>query len=368
MGKRVVVKVGSSTLTGADGKPDRAYIASLVDQCARLRESGTEVVLVSSGAVAAGMEALGLDTRPDDIQTLQAVAAVGQVRIIGKYADLFLEHGLRVGQVLLTRQDTAHRQQYVNACHTLERLLATGAVPVVNENDTTAIEELRLRFGENDTLAALVGIMVKADLVVLLSDIDGVYEADPRTNPDARLLERVEEIGEELESAAGGPGSSIGSGGMATKIEAAKALMKAGIPTVVCNGRRADVVVDAAEGKPVGTLFAGGESALRGRKLWIAYGGAPAGSITIDDGARDALCLRGKSLLPAGVIGVSGTFAAGDPVAIRDRRGNVVARGLTGLSSEDLDRVKGMKSSEIARVSPEFAGTEVVHRDALVVM
>jgi glutamate 5-kinase len=271
-----------------------------------------------------------------------------------------------VGQVLLTRGDTAHRQQYVNACHTFDRLLATGVVPVVNENDTTAVEEIR--FGDNDTLAALVGIMVHADLVVLLSDIEGVYSADPRTDEEARLFTRLDEVTEDVEAAAGGPGSPHGSGGMATKLDAAKVLMKAGIPMVVCDGRRQNAVVDAAAGEPVGTLFAAGAGKLKGRKLWIAFGGRPAGSITIDDGARDALCLRGKSLLPAGVVGVSGDFSPGDAVTIRDRAGKVIARGLTGLSSEDLERVKGMKSSEIARTSPEFAGTEVVHRDRLVIM
>jgi glutamate 5-kinase len=291
---------------------------------------------------------------------------VGQARLIGIYSELFAKRGLAVGQVLLTRQDTHHRQQYVNACHTFDRLLASGAVPIVNENDTTAVDEIR--FGDNDTLAALVGIMVKADLVVLLTDIEGVYSADPRESEEACLLERVDEVMPDVEAAAGGPGSKMGSGGMATKIEAAKTLMKAGIPTVVCDGRRPHVLEDVAEGKPVGTLFAGGESGLRGRKLWIAFAKRPAGSVTIDDGAREALCLRGKSLLPAGVVAVSGSFRSGDAVTIRDSAGEVVARGLVGLSSEELERVKGMKSAEIARVSPELAGTEVVHRDCLVVM
>jgi glutamate 5-kinase len=366
VGSRIVVKVGSSTLTGPDGKPDRGYLASLVAQIAGLVGEGHEVVLVSSGAIAAGFEALGLTARPEDIPTLQAVASVGQVRIIGTYAELFAQRDLTVGQVLLTRADTAHRQQYVNACHTFERLLANHVVPVVNENDTTAVDEIR--FGDNDTLAALVGIMVKADLVMLLTDIEGVFSADPRASDEACLIERVEEISADVEAAAGGPGSGLGSGGMATKIEAAKMLMRAGIPTIVCDGRRPDVLLDGAAGKPVGTLFAGGESALAGRKLWIAFAKRPAGSVTIDDGAREALCLRGKSLLPAGVVGVTGTFAAGDAISIRDRSGEVVARGLTALKSEDLERVKGMNSAEIARTFPELAGNEVVHRDCLVIM
>lgn len=366
MGSRLVVKLGTSTLTGADGKPDREYLADLVRQIAALHADGHQVVLVSSGAIAAGLEVMNLGKRPEDIPTLQAVASVGQAHLIGTYAELFGARGVTVGQVLLTRQDTGHRQQYLNASHTFERLLANGVVPVVNENDTTAVDEIR--FGDNDTLAALVGIMVRADLVTLLTDIEGVYSADPRHSEGACLLERVEEVTAEMEAAAGGPGTGLGSGGMATKVEAAKMLMKAGIPTIVCDGRRADVLLDAAAGKPVGTLFAGGESELPGRKLWIAYAKHPAGSVTIDDGAREALCLRGKSLLPAGVVGVAGTFAAGDAVSVRDRAGEVVARGLAGLSSADIERVKGMNSADIARTFPELGGTEVVHRDCLVIL
>jgi glutamate 5-kinase len=363
---RVVVKVGTSTLSDAEGRVDRAYLSELVEQIVALRDAGTDVVLVSSGAIAAGVERLGLGSRPTDIPTLQAVASVGQVRIIGTYAELFAERGVPIGQVLLTRQDTAHRQQYVHACHTFDRLIARRVVPVVNENDTTAVDEIR--FGDNDNLAALVGIMVKADLVVLLSDTGGLYTADPRHDGEASLYERVEELTDEHVAAAGGPGSGLGSGGMATKLEAARALMKAGIPMVVCDGRRDGILRDAVAGEPVGTLFAGGETGVTGRKLWIAYAGRPAGSIRVDDGARDALCLRGKSLLPAGVTDVTGSFAPGDPVAITDRSGTVIARGLTSLSSEDLGRVKGMNSAEIGKVAPEVAGTEVVHRDHLVIL
>jgi glutamate 5-kinase len=366
MGRRVVVKVGSSTVTGTDGRIDRDVLSSIVAQIAQLIQRGDGVVLVTSGAIAAGLETLDLGSRPTDMPTLQATAAVGQVRLVETYASLFAERGLVVGQVLLTRQDTGHRQQYLNACHTLSRLMELGIVPVVNENDTTAVDEIRM--GDNDHLASLVAVMVHADLVVLLTDIDGLYSSDPRSDTAATLVERVEDALDERLSAAGGPGSALGSGGMATKVEAARMLMKAGIPMVVCDGSRENVIVDAAEGVPVGTLFAGGSVALKGRKLWIAYAGRPAGSVSIDAGAKDALCLRGGSLLPAGVTDVSGSFVVGDAITVADRSGVVVARGLAAMSAEDLKKVKGHKTAHIREVLPDWDGEEVIHRDHLVIL
>ncbi len=364
--RTVVVKVGSSTVTGDDGRVDHAFLGALVDQLAALRDQGFSTVLVTSGAIAAGFEALGLVSRPSDMPTLQAAAAIGQVRLVETYADLAARRGITVGQVLFTRHDVGQRQQYVNACHTLERLLDLGAIPVVNENDTTAVDEIR--FGDNDYLAALVGVMVHAELVVLLTDIEGLYSADPKNDSSARLVERVEELTDDVLASAGGPGSAVGSGGMATKIEAARLLMDAGIPLVVCDGRREGVVVDAIGGKPVGTLFAGGKAALRGRKLWLAYAGRTAGSVVIDDGAKEALCLRGGSLLPAGVIDVSGSFVVGEAVTLTSADGNIVARGIAGMSAEELRKVKGLRSSQIAEVLPEWGGAEVVHRDHLVIV
>ena len=364
--RTIVVKVGSSTVTGADGRIDRGYLASLADQVAVLRDGGDRVVVVTSGAIAAGLEPLGFDLRPADMPTLQAAAAVGQVLLLDAYRTLFEDRGIVVGQVLVTRHDVGHRQQYVHACQTLERLLELGIVPVVNENDTTAVEEIR--FGDNDNLAALVGMMVHADLVVLLTDIAGLYSADPRTDADARLLERISEVTDEHLASAGGPGSAVGSGGMATKLEAARALMRAGIPMVVCDGRRPGVIVEAAAGEPVGTLFAGDRAAVKGKKLWLAYAGHPHGSVTIDDGAKRALCLAGGSLLPAGVVGVDGSFVIGDPIAVVDQQGSDVARGLAGMSSADLKRVRGLKTSEISRVLPNWDGAEVIHRDHLVIL
>lgn len=364
--ERVVVKVGSSLLAGADGGLDRGFIDGLADQIAALRDRGAQVVIVTSGAISAGLERLGFAERPSQMPELQAAAAVGQVRIIGTYAELFAARGMAVGQVLVTRHDTAHRSQYLHARDTLEKLLALRVVPVVNENDTTAVDEIR--FGDNDTLAALVGTMVKADLVVLLTDIEGVYSADPRTRDDAALVEHVHELTEELLSAAGGPGSGVGSGGMATKLEAARVLVKAGIPMVVADGRRPGVITDAAAGETVGTYFPAGETAMGGRKTWIALGRKPAGTIRIDDGAAHALRERGRSLLPAGVLAVEGAFQPGDAVLIEDAGGRVVGRGLSGMSSADLERVKGLKTSEIPGILPSYHGEEVIHRDRLVLL
>lgn len=366
MSRRVVIKVGSSTVTGSDGRVDREHLSAIVRQMAELVAQGDQMVLVTSGAIAAGLEALDRTSRPTDMPTLQATAAVGQVRLVETYAELFSGHGLNVGQVLLTRQDTGHRQQYLNACHTLTRLLDLGIVPVVNENDTTAVDEIRM--GDNDHLAALVAVMVHADLVVLLTDIEGLYSADPRTDAEAVLVQRIEDITDEHLAAAGGPGSRVGSGGMATKVEAARMLMKAGIPMVVCDGSRDGVIVDAASGVPVGTLFVAGSTAVKDRKLWIAYAGRSTGSVSIDAGAKDALCLRGGSLLPAGVIDVSGSFVVGDPITVLDSGGSLVARGLAGMSAEDVRRVKGLQSVRIREVLPGWDGEEVVHRDHLVII
>jgi len=365
-GKRIVVKVGTSTLTGADGRVDRVWLADLARQTASLRASGADIVVVSSGAIAAGVEALGLSSRPTDLTGLQAAAAVGQVDLIGTYSEIMGGVGVTVAQVLLTRHDTGHRQAYVFACRTLDRLLEMRVVPVVNENDTTAVEEIR--FGDNDTLAALVGIMVQADLVVLLTDTEGLYDHDPGVGTDAVLLEHVDELTDEVVAAAGGSASEHGTGGMATKLDAARILMKAGIPMVVCDGRRPDVLVDAFAGQPVGTYFAGGEGDVDARKLWIAFARHPKGTVVVDDGAREALCLRGTSLLPAGVVRVEGRFSAGDPVAIADTTGKQLARGLADVSSSDLERIKGMRSDAVAALDPALAGREVVHRDRLVIL
>jgi len=364
--RRVVIKVGSSTLAGASEGIDRSWVDTLAGQVCELLTAGEQVVVVTSGAIAAGVARLGLESRPTDMPSLQAAASVGQVSLLEAYAEAFSARGVAVGQVLLTRNDTGHRESFLHARDTFERLLDLGAVPVVNENDTVAVDEIR--FGDNDTLAALVATMIGADLVILLSDIEGLYDADPRLSDEAVLLAQVDVLTDDLVAAAGGSGSVSGSGGMATKVEAAKVLMKAGIPMVICDGRREGVVREAVAGADVGTIFDGGDATLGARKLWIALGRKAAGTVTIDEGAVTALRERHTSLLPAGVVSVGGEFGVGDAVALIDRNGAVVARGLSELSSADLDRIKGLKTSQVTGVLPHLVGGEVVHRDRLVVL
>ena len=364
--RRIVAKVGSSTLMGADGRLDEAFIDVLVGQVAELTREGREVVLVSSGAIAAGVALLGLDGRPSDMATLQACASVGQVGLMGTYARALAARGMGAGQVLLTRGDTALRSAYLHARQTMERLLALGVVPIVNENDTVAVDEIR--FGDNDSLAALVGSLLGADLVVLLSDIDGLYTADPRRDPTATLVHTVAHVDDALLASAGGAGSSVGTGGMRTKVRAGRMMQMAGIPLTICRGRAPHVLVDAARGAAVGTRFIADPSVAResSRKLWIALAGHDAGTLVIDDGAREALH-AGGSLLAVGVTGVEGSWVRGDVVAVRDAQGTLVARGLAGYSSREAELTRGMRSELVERVAPELAGTPLIHRDELVV-
>ena len=365
--RRVVAKVGSATLMGADGRLDEAFIAELVAQICDVRAQGCEVVLVTSGAIAAALPALGLPARPTDMPTLQACAAVGQVALIETYARAFASRGTAVGQILLTRNDTGSRSAYLHARETVDRLLDLGVVPVVNENDTVAVDEIR--FGDNDSLAAIVGALVGADLVVLLSDIDGLYTADPHGDPAATLIPRVDAVDEAVLACAGGSASAVGTGGMRTKVRAGRAMQMAGIPLVVCRGRRPGVLADAARGYDVGTRFVPAPGGPRepARKLWIGFAGYDAGCVVIDDGARDALHERGGSLLPVGVVRVEGTFSRGDVVAVRDVQGTLVARGITAYSSEEAELTHGMRLDLVGRVVPALAGAPLIHRDELLV-
>jgi len=364
--RRIVIKVGSSTLASPDGGIDREYVRSLVLQINTLKEMGWQPVIVSSGAIAAGVEELGLEGRPSDMPTLQAAASIGQVSVLSLYAAFFAEHGTTIGQILLTRRDTAHRQSYLHARDTFERLIELGVIPIVNENDTVAVEEIK--FGDNDTLAALVAVMIGADMAVFLTDIEGFYSADPRDDETAELLDRVTQVTDQMMAAAGPAGSAVGSGGMSTKVKAAKVLMRAGIPLVVCDGRVDRVILEAAEGNPVGTFFVQGSESISAKKLWIATASNPCGEVVIDAGAREALLGHGRSLLPAGVLGVSGVFDIGDTILLVDTEGKTVGQGLAGISAADLDVIKGLNSTQIADVRPEVVGREVVHRDHLVIL
>jgi glutamate 5-kinase len=361
--RRIVIKVGTATITEESGRISRERVDALAAQVAAARERKIDVALVSSGAIAAGVEQLGLDRRPRDVETLQAVAAVGQGMLVRIYTDIFAGRGITAGQVLLTQHDITHRQQYLNARNTLERLFEMGVVPVVNENDTVATEEIT--FGDNDMLAALVASLVNADLLILLTDTGGLFTDDPRTSEDARLVKRVERVTEEIEEM-GGSAGDLGLGGMSSKILAAKAASATGVDTVIADGRVASTITDILDGAEPGTLFkASGKVASK--KHWIGYARISKGRLHVDEGAARAVLDRGKSLLPAGVVRVEGEFDVGDCVDIVSPDGKLIARGLAGYDSNEALRVKGLRSDQILAELGE-KGEEMVHRDELTVL
>ncbi|NGM17013.1 glutamate 5-kinase [Xiamenia xianingshaonis] len=365
----VVVKIGSSTLTTSESSIDYAFIDALADQIASVRELGFSPIIVTSAAIACGLEALGIHKRPTDMPSLQAAASVGQSALSTAYAEAFARRGMLTSTVLLTRRDTADRTAYLHARDTLHRLVDLGVVPIVNENDTVSVEQIR--FGDNDTLAALTAVLVGAGLVVILSDIDGLYDANPATHADAKLLSKVEVIGPEVIAMAGGVGSAVGSGGMVTKIKAAQVLMVAGIPMAICQGRRPNVIVDAVRGCDVGTLFSPRRSPhdVSPKKLWLALGDATRGSLVVDAGARRALVERGSSLLVVGVSEVEGRFEEGDIVDIKDASGHVFARGRVRAGSDEIELGLG-RTRDYLRANhllSHLADRSLVHRDELVV-
>lgn len=347
---RIVVKLGTGVLTDEQRKPDREQMAQLVAQIGALRQSGREVILVSSGAVGAGMGVLGFDSRPVRLPELQACAAVGQLRLMAAYDQLFSEFNLRVGQVLLTHDDLRHHERHLNARNTLVTLLSRGVVPIINENDAVSFTEIQ--FGDNDRLAALVACLLPADLMVILTTVDGVIRNFGRS--DAWTLSTIEQVDDELESIAGGAGSPASVGGMASKIQAAKIVVRAGIPMVIASGRKQGALQRILDGHDEGTVFVPNPNRLKGRKRWIAFFHHPAGSLVVDDGARKALVEQGRSLLAPGVTRCEGQFNKGDIVCIRDLNGTEFARGLTRFPLETV------RSGQIAR-------EVVVHRDDLVV-
>ena len=360
----VVVKVGTSSITDEVGQIDTAAIDKLCTEVAGLRGSKHRVVIVSSGAISAGLPALGLTgKRPTDLATLQAVSAVGQHRLMRVYDDVLGRHGLIAGQVLLAPLDFVHRSQYLHARQTLTRLLDLGVVPVVNENDAVADDEIR--FGDNDRLAALVAHLVSADLLVLLTDTAGLFTADPRLDAEASLIDEIVEIDHQLERAAGGRGSERGSGGMASKLAAAKMAAWSGVRVVIAAADRPGVLDGAlAGGAGIGTVVRPRERRLSARKLWIAFAVGSSGSLRVDDGARAALMERGRSLLHAGVVAVEGRFDAEDAVEIAGPDGVVFAKGLVRASSSQLQSWAGKRSADLPAEVPH----EVVHRDDLVML
>ncbi|MBW4680673.1 MAG: glutamate 5-kinase [Microcoleus vaginatus WJT46-NPBG5] len=367
MPQTIVVKIGTSSLTvPATGNLALSTIATLVETLTDLRRQGHRVVLVSSGAVGVGCARLGLQERPRSIALKQAVAAVGQGRLIRVYDDFFTTLQQPIAQVLLTRTDLVQRSRYVNAYNTFQELLRLGVVPVVNENDTVAVEELK--FGDNDTLSALVASLIEADWLFILTDVDRLYSADPREVPDAQpiaLVQRLEQLAE-LQVQTGGSGSSWGTGGMATKIEAARIATGAGVRTVITAGAYPRNIDKILQGEPIGTQFEPQPRTDSARKRWIAHGLIPAGKLYLDAGAVAAICQLGKSLLPAGITAIEGEFNASDAVQLCDLSGREMARGLVNYSSPELQRIRGRKSDEISQILG-YAGAEtVVHRDNLV--
>lgn len=363
----VVVKIGSSTLVNERGAVDQAFIADLCDQVVELRRMGKRVVIVSSGAAAAGMERLGFGVRPTDMPSLQACAACGQAALTEVYAGVLARQGIACGQVLLTRRDVVDREGYLNARNTMERLLELGVVPVVNENDTVSVAEFA--FGDNDMLGAIVATLIGADLYIIMSDIDGLYDANPATNPSAKLIPYVSQVDASVMAMAGGAGSAVGTGGMATKLRAARALLAAGIPMVICQGRRPGVLSEVVGGAQVGTRFEAPQGSPREnpRKLWIGLAEVPRGTLTLDEGACAAVIKRGASVLPVGVIATEGTYDAGDVVNVVTPEGTLIGRGTVRYSSDDMVRVRGLKLDVIARFMPDKDGVPAIHRDELLV-
>ncbi|MGI8336448.1 glutamate 5-kinase [Actinomadura scrupuli] len=360
--RRIVVKVGSSSLTTGEGAIDGARIDALVDVLAARRASGGEIVFVSSGAIAAGLGPLGFSRRPGDLATQQAAASVGQGLLMARYTVAFARHGLTVGQVLLTADDMMRRAHHRNAQRTLSQLLALGVVPIVNENDTVATDEIR--FGDNDRLAALVAHLTRADALVLLSDVDALYDGDPR-RPGATRLDEVRDAADLHGVVFGRPGSKVGTGGMVTKVEAARIATGAGVPVVLTDAASAAA---ALAGESVGTFFHPGAHRPSTRLLWLAHATTGHGRLTLDPGAVDAVVRRRKSLLPAGVTGVRGDFVAGDPVDLCDPEDRVVARGLVNYDAGEIPDLMGRSTRWLAReLGPEYE-REIIHRDDLVLL
>lgn len=363
--KRIVVKVGTSTLTHDTGKLNLNRMELLVRQLTDLHNQGREVVLVTSGAVGVGLGRLGLRERPGTILQRQALAAIGQGLLMQVYEKLFSEYGQTVAQILLTRSDISDRKRYLNARNTILALLKYQVVPIINENDTVATEELKI--GQNDALSALVAGLIEADLLILLSDVDGLYTADPKKEPTAELIPLVKEITPEITSLAGEAGSIFGTGGMITKLEAAKMATAAGTSMVLMNGAEPFRIQQIFTGQPVGTVFLSSQAVVSSRKRWIAYGPQVTGELIVDSGAERALIKQGKSLLPSGIVELSGDFEEGDLVKIINLEHSELGRGLTNYGREQLQKIIGKKCAEIEMILGFKTADEVIHRDNLVI-
>ena len=366
--RRIVAKFGTSLLTAGSDRLDLEAMSRLVGQVVRLRAQGCQVAVVSSGAQAAGRHRLRGRLTGGHILSRQAIASVGQSHLMQSWDELFDWHDTVVAQVLLTRRDLSDRLGYLNARNTLRDLLESGAVPIVNENDAVALDAvLATRIGENDSLSAYVANLIDADLLVMLTDVDGLYDSDPRTNSEAKLIGRVERIGAEIEATAGGT-RGHGTGGMVTKLRAAQIATQAGVDVIVTNGDAPDALVAAAAGDERGTFFPSGADRLESRKRWILGSINREGHIVVDAGAAAALRALGRSLLPAGIAAVHGSFDRGETVEVRDPQGGRVAVGSTNYGSDELGRIRGMRSDKIAETLGYAYGDEVIHRDNMVLV
>jgi glutamate 5-kinase len=365
--RRLVVKVGSSLVADAERRPDERFLRDFARQIMALRAEGKEVIVITSGATRVGLGRLGFPENTTDLPTRQAAAAVGQSDLIAAYRRIFAELDQPIGQILLTQADINDRRRYLHVRNTLSALLHDyRVVPIVNENDTVSVEGVR--FGENDTLAALVAAKVDADVLILLSDVAGFFTADPRRDPDAQLIPEITDISHELEEQATGSGTLAGTGGMRTKLESARAAINLGLHAIIAQGDQPDVLLRIARGEPVGTLFIPRESKMQARKRWLGYAVKPRGQLVIDAGAKRALLERGSSLLPVGVKAVTGRFDPGDAVSVVDESGHEIARGLANYRSVDVAKILGCRTGDIETCLGYRTYDEIIHRDNLVVL
>ncbi len=364
--RRIVVKVGSSILASVERGLHHEVFSHLAAQISELKHQGYEVVLVSSGAIAAGMEKLGYRTRPQSISQKQATAAVGQSRLMNLYETCFSRHRQIVAQILLTHDDLSHRRRFLNARNTLMSLLELEIIPIINENDTVVVDEIKV--GDNDNLSALITNLIEADLLIILSNIEGLCDADPKYNPDAKCIPLVEDIDMEMEGVAGGTDGAWNVGGMESKIQAARKAARFGIPTVIACGTKKDILHQILKGKEMGTLILPKAERLSSRKHWIAFNLHPRGEVIVDEGAKKAIVQRGKSLLASGVVKIRGSFDRGDAVSCVGPRGKEFARGLVNYSGPELEKIKGLRSDLIEKILGYKYSEEVIHRDDLVVL
>lgn len=364
--KKMVIKIGSSSLTSKAGGLDKVNMRRFVNEVSSLIKRGMEVIIVTSGAIAAGLENLNIKKKPEDITLLQAAASIGQVELMRLYSNLFLTSGLKIGQILLTHEDTTRRKQYLNIKNTIKKLIGLNIVPVINENDSVAVDEIK--FGDNDELAALVAILAESDILIILTDIDGMYDKNPRIYSDAKLISYIDKINEDIEKAAGGIGSTYGIGGMESKIKAAKICSFSGIKTIIANSRRKNILNKIIAGEDVGTFFAPQTvRKVKSIKKWIAFGMKTKGGIVIDRGAEEAVLNKGKSILAVGVVKVDGKFNKGDTLKVFSLDSKLIAKGISNFSSEDIEKIKGKNRDKILSEFDTSMCSEVIHRDCLVV-